>query len=539
MKKIIYFSFLLSLLMVCGLSFGGDVPEEKDRQLSRESGWLEVYDFAGERAGETFDVKARPKKRWGRAWLELLPMITVSQFNYWIKYSKWIEDWQFKFTWKDQKKRFFSLEALKFDSNDFQTNWTHAGAGAIYYNFARANNLTWAESFLFNTAVSLYWEYLVEWREVVSVNDNIWTALGGVPIGEALFQTSRFISRRPGVFNKIIAGLLNPILTFNQWLDRKKGIPYTGRQDEVHRFRLSAGQKQSSQTGGEADVHSHFGIDTEIIHIPGYGRAGSFSRGIKDTMSTRMHLDMTLSRQGVEELYTFTRVVLTGYAGQRLTQQGSRGLKGFSYFLGAGSGFELYKKRSVWEYDSGSYFFYADEYREIPLPTRFTDKFSTINVVGPVFDIAFFAPRTRLRLCLEAYFDFAMVNALALNDYTGIYGLVGAKATLANYGYYYGLGYNASADLDFRYRDIEVGAGIEYRYYDSIEGIDRFQDSITDDFNLVDSRLAYRFSLGYWFPHTPLGLLFTFEEFDRRGRIKEISRRRFDTRIYAQFQLNL
>ena len=76
--------------------------------------------------------------------------LAVSTVNYWNKYSKFIEDWQFTLTWKDQKRKFFTSEGLRLDSNNLRLNWTHAWSGALYYNWARTNRFSPLASFLFS-----------------------------------------------------------------------------------------------------------------------------------------------------------------------------------------------------------------------------------------------------------------------------------------------------------------------------------------------------------------------------------------------------
>ncbi|MBU4307713.1 MAG: hypothetical protein KKB32_07785, partial [Acidobacteria bacterium] len=51
--------------------------------------------------------EAKPAMKVGRAFLEMGINLTVSALNYWNKYAKFIEDWQFTLTWKDQKRKFF------------------------------------------------------------------------------------------------------------------------------------------------------------------------------------------------------------------------------------------------------------------------------------------------------------------------------------------------------------------------------------------------------------------------------------------------
>ena len=172
MRKIVFFIsvFILSLNLFC---YKGteNIIDSKD------------FNIHGFELSLRSKQVLEKKKKLGRAILECYALIAISQTNYWINYTDWIEDWQFRLRWEDQKMRLFTLDANRFDDNEFTTNWTHSLSGALYYNFSRSNNHTWLESFIFTSVASLYWEYLVEWREVVSVNDNIFTSFGGPSIG--------------------------------------------------------------------------------------------------------------------------------------------------------------------------------------------------------------------------------------------------------------------------------------------------------------------------------------------------------------------
>ncbi len=153
-------------------------------------------------------VKPAPKA-W-RAFIEMGLNLGISTVNYWIKYTKFLEDWQFTLTWKDQKRKFFTSEGLRLDSNKFRTNWTHAWSGALYYNWARSNRLSPLASFFFSSGGSLLWEYVAEWREIASINDQIFTWAGGPAIGEPLFQIADHFRSRPGFANRIACLLVDP-----------------------------------------------------------------------------------------------------------------------------------------------------------------------------------------------------------------------------------------------------------------------------------------------------------------------------------------
>jgi len=138
-----------------------------------------------------------PEKAWGRAVLENLALLGGLTVNYWIgvEYNKL--DWDFGLTWADQSLRIFELRNLRFDSNAFEVNALHSVQGAFSYLLSRTNGLTPAESFLVGLASSAAWEYIAEFREMVSLNDMIVTPIAGLPVGEGLFEASRFL-RRPG-----------------------------------------------------------------------------------------------------------------------------------------------------------------------------------------------------------------------------------------------------------------------------------------------------------------------------------------------------
>ncbi|MDD8013405.1 MAG: DUF3943 domain-containing protein, partial [Acidobacteriota bacterium] len=173
---------------------------------------------AGETQAETPSRDgARPRA--GRAFIEIGINLAVSTFNYWSKYTKFLEDWQFTLTWKDQKRKFFTSEGLRLDSNNMSLNWTHAWAGGLYYNWARTNRFSPFGSFLFSFGGSLFWEYIAEWREVASINDMIFTSAGGPAIGEPLFQIASHFRSRPGFLNRIACILVNPVLGINDAID--------------------------------------------------------------------------------------------------------------------------------------------------------------------------------------------------------------------------------------------------------------------------------------------------------------------------------
>lgn len=473
------------------------------------------------------------KKKLGRAILECYALLAISQTNYWINYTDWIEDWQFRLRWEDQKMRLFTLDANRFDDNKFATNWTHSLSGAIYYSFPRSNNHTWLESFIFTSVASLYWEYLVEWREVVSVNDNIFTSFGGPSIGESLFQLSNYFSRKSGVINKILTFIFNPIVCFNNWLDRKtKKNSIIDYKVPWHEFNFFLGQKKSFEPRKDYNyAHLNIGLETEIINVPEFEEPGNFSRFIKNVYSSEVFFDINLGSNGVEEYNALAKVALFGHFKHDIRKKSLNGLKGSNLFWGAATGFELFKEISFSSDDS-------DEIEKKSFPANFSDKLAVMNLFGPFFSYSIFSGSLKLRLRADAYVNFALINSFALNKYSSQYDISGAKSTLKNHGYYYALGLTISSDFTLSYRNFEFRGKIKYYCFNSIEGMDRHQINVIDDFDINDSRLISGFSFGFKLPSVPLTFELSLEGINRKGNIKDISCKEFKTRMYTRIKFD-
>ncbi len=464
-----------------------------------------------------------------RGLFEIGTLMAYSQTRYWLNYAKFIEDWQFHFSWKDQRRRFFSFEAWMFDSNAFSLNWTHSFAGVLYYQFGRTNGLSWPRSFLFSLGGSLWWEYVAEWREIISLNDNVMTSLGGFAAGEAWFQLGKYFIGRRGLLEQVLSFAVNPVLKFNHWLDLRKGQNRSlGPEPGWHDFRLFVGRKRMPTSSGAGAQSTMFvGFHTRIIHAPEYGRPENSDRRFSDTIASDLDVDLALRHGRIEEFNFATRVAGLGYYKQKIGPDAH----GYAYYVGMGSAFSLFKKKSVAYYDSSAVTVKQGYDLRLDEPRRFTDKMAAVHIVGPVFDYTAFAPKSRFRLVLDGYLDFGLINSFALNPYSEEEDIRGVKTTLLYYGYYYGIGTTLASDVTYRYGVLQFGGGLRYSAYGSIEGLDRFQEEITDDFHLKDERFACRLEAAVRLPWAPVELQANYEGINRHGVIKDVDRRDFEDRF--------
>jgi hypothetical protein len=484
-----------------------------------------------------FAKLSAPRKKKLRAGLEFGSLIVYSQVNYWIKYSHFIEDWQYKLRWEDQKRRFFTFEANRFDSNDFGLNWRHSLAGMIYYEFARSNNLSWLQSTIFSVGGSLYWEYFVEWREVISINDNIMTGLGGVVLGESWFQLGRYFFNSSNPVSHLFSWL-NPFMKINGWFDRKQMLPpyFHSHNPQVQDVYLFLGYRNSptSTSNGNAG-NLAVSLGSRIITASGYGIPGKIDERFTSPIYSQLDVDFMYHGNTREELAVTAKIVPLG----RFIQNISEDNKGYSFYYGLGSAFYVYVKRPVVDYDAEKVSIDYPEDFHFENPREFRDKLGAVHIIGPVFDVAYFSRPWFFRLRTEGYLSFGMINAWALNKYSLDYPVQGMKTTLTYYGYYYALGPALESSAEIGYQNLRLDGFINYQYYRSLQGRDRFQDKILDDSVIRDSRWHSGLKLQYHIPRTDFSFVGAVEWVKRWGKIHEVEDSNLEKRYYLGLKFNL
>ncbi len=474
-----------------------------------------------------------PKKKTLRAWLELGGFLAYTTASYWIR-SAFPEDWQFQLNFDTQMKRFFLFYGWRFDSNAFVTNWTHSPAGAIYYQFGRTNNLSWVQSWLMSVISSTYWEGFVEWKEVISLNDQIMTGLGGYSIGEPWFQLGRFLNAQSNVFLNAL-GFINPINKLNQWLDRKDPATWNYPPPGWHSFNLFTGVRSLSSAGQATQTGLYFSLDDQIMELPEYGKPGQLSETLKDTYFSQFTFDYTL-REGHADETNFTAEARSwGYVRQDIDAD----REGYSLSIGLGSSFEYFKKRPLDYYDINPVpVDQPVEVLDLERPRAFTDKLALLHIAGPVLDYTIFRRGFKLRSVTSAYFDFGLVNAFALNEYSALHDITGMKTTVVYYGYYYGFGGSFSEKADLEWGNFRARAQAGFGAWASADFKDRFPDRVTNNAHLGDNRTRWLLGAGWKVPHVPMQVFLNYEDIYRWGKIQEVRVHGLEKRAFAGLEFS-
>jgi len=271
-------------------------------------------------------------------------------------------------------------------------------------------------------------------------------------------------------------------------------------------------------------------LEARLLDLPEYGQPGAVRRAVRDPYVSEISVDYATRGGHAEETRFQTRAVTWG----RLYQRIDAGGDGTCLTLGLGSSFELFKKRPLADYDADPVPVKTDLSRlRLDEPRRFTDKLALLHVAGPVLDLTVFRRGLKLRTVVEAYLDFGLVNAAALNDYSRLHDVSGLKTTVFYYGYYYGLGGTVSAGARLDWKGFRVRGLASIGAWSSIDDLDRFRAEVTNNTSLRDTRIRLLAGVGWRVPGTALEVFADIEEVRRGGRIAEFAAGGRETKIYA------
>lgn len=435
---------------------------------------------------------------------ELALLLALGTAWYWAQQDVNSRDWDFDVSWESWRDK-FTGDAVRLDDNPITTNIVgHPVADAGYYLVARANGYAPLESFLFTLAASAVWEYLLEFREVVSLNDQVFTPVGGTVIGEVVYQLGEFFTRSADTpATRLLAWVFGAAQNVHRWWD---GTPaaraaltdrFGFRDDRWHQFDLSSGVGVAADTG-----IVELGLETQIFHLLEAGaRPGHVSTFLDRLVFTQMFVQASLDAGGLQDLSLFLKATLFGYAHQRRTHVQPGRARGVRVVLGPATAFEF--NTHTWS------------------ATGIEDIYGITHLLGPSLDLVYDAGALRLRLTLDGYGDFAAIRAFALDAFTQVGSLQFAKAVLRSRQYYYAIGLTTRAQATLTAGGLEVGVSGRYSAYDSIEGVDRRQEEITNDVQTTDTVGAVHLWMGYALGSDVLHVAVSYERRWRAGRASD------------------
>lgn len=178
------------------------------------------------------DARAQPPPSESRALrvaLEEVGVLLAGTGYYFLQHEVNSQDWAFDYSWATVETK-LNGEGYSFDTNFFKTNTlAHSGAGTLYYLAARGNYLLPTESLAVGFFSSAMWEFFAEFRERISINDQMVTPFGGFAFGEAMTQVGRLFMRG---CDSTLFGILGTVFAPSERLHRT--IDGTGSPHATH-----------------------------------------------------------------------------------------------------------------------------------------------------------------------------------------------------------------------------------------------------------------------------------------------------------------
>ncbi len=470
------------LLLALATPAAADLPDVADLDMDLVSGEEQAINY---------------KYKWPVMALEQLAWLAPPTIYYFSTTNLQREDFELKWDRESWKKKLVTFDGVVFDTGNWTSNaFRHPVFGAISYQIGRSNGFSPFAATLIDFTVAVVWEYVVEYRELVSINDLMVNTISGFMIGEPLFQLGKLGDHKGvGWARKSIAAVSSPVHTahriagYPSWkLDTR---PWTD-------FELSVGGNladHGSTRSGEVGVD----IDLELIRDARYGVPGTGSQWTGLAAFNRV---MGQARFGQGELSRSQFRTATTYFG-KYSRSIDDAINGSDSFFGLATGFDY-------------------ETREMPMEV---DRYAIFHLFGPKVALGLWRGKNHYTWETGASLDAGMMQAHVFGPVLP-FPEFPQTSVLQTRGYYFGGGLSASTRL--RLESPVWTAELEGRAYQmwSIDGRDRMETGAgaDDPRNVSDTRFSALAAVGVRPGIANAKLELTLEGTARRGAWEDDTR---------------
>ncbi len=397
-----------------------------------------------------------PEKHYLRTAIEEALALAGGTAWYWIDRERQVADWDFP-----SLSERLSLDVIRYDNNPHHVNFAfHAANGMSFHFLARINGLSFLESVAAGALTSLTWEYLLEYREKISLNDLIFTTGSGISLGEFVHVFGRYLNEDPDAAAYPAARWT---AGFPAALTRKMdGVPPASlatRPDFWHDLHLayafSSAETRARAEDGEHQLHGLY-FDGRFVRLPGYMQTGVWGKFFHTAEFTASEMELVFGSDA-SATRVYAETTLLGYHNQQI--HSDRNFLSNAYTLGVSTAYRYRREEAgIWDERVGV----------LHMPGLAAD----LNLLWRDFS---FEARARLHP------DFAGINALSNSDWEAAHPGEQGKSILRKQGYYYGYGGSAALSATLRYRSLQLGGRLWAASYSSDEGLDRIQEQLTVD----------------------------------------------------------
>jgi hypothetical protein len=432
-----------------------------------------------------------------RSLLEMGAGLALGTGGYWLLMNRNVTDWD-----NPRPLSRFDGSAWVLDNNSIGVNFLgHPATGGFSYSLARANHQSVAGAFGYSTLTSMVWEFVIEFKEKVSVNDVLVTPGAGLPLGEFFYKLGLYLDT--GHHASFPFDVARWTLGTGVALDRRldgRDAPNVAAQDNLgfsseiwHQFGLRYGVTDV-RTPAEADYGRYeLGVAGRLVTLEGYRKPRALQRSFWGAELSTFAADAEASRYG-SGFHVVADTMLLGHHVQRFWREGQR-LVGESLTVGTSLGYE-YLRSSANRY--------AGVERAVALPEpelRYhapnrREQYGALQLPGIAADFCWQRGWGGLDGSARLQPSFAGLGAESFYLWAASNLEERSKHILHRQGYFYGWGGVVNVSSQLSLGPFRAGFALMYGAYRSQDGLDRHAEQLTVDVPATGSLLRYVGSLG-------------------------------------------
>ena len=451
-----------------------------------------------------------------RYWLAAAEDLVFLGFGtafYWLRTDINQKDWD-----RPSLMDRLTLAAVRFDNNDSLTNHVvHPFSGAAYYATARVNNIDPLPASLYAFGGSLVWESALEWRELISINDMVFTSVGGLAMGEFFFQMGEYATTRRhpnwlGTVGEWTFGMPRAVhrAIFDDQPPHSELPPDALGLDSSrsHRFYVAP----QFMTIADRMTHERmYGLvaEAELARLPGFGRPGRFATTFSQGNFTEASVETnTNENDGLDLDLWFLATFWGRYAQTYDLPAPGEEPAGHATMIGLSTALR-----------------YADHHF---LDRR--DQVAVCHLLGPNFSFFGQTGSLRTRLDANAHVDFAAIRSLAFEDWRRDHDPTGVKSVLVDQNYQFHMGGSTRVRASAQWGPALAGVRGAFGLYESLEGADRFEEKVSHDLHGSERLWEWGAWVGGSVPPAHLEIRLGLDAFGRDSHIADVRVRRWDLR---------
>lgn len=446
---------------------GASEAEGLETPMPLPKNWFVAEDGTIADADQAYELRLSMMKP--NHWRPLLAeaiIMGIGNIWYWSDPSNEV-DWDLD-SWGQR----FMAGTYRYDNNHFRINWTgHPLTGSSFYVMARSNDLTMPVALTYAFMTSWAWEFVFEFYEKVSINDTIVTPWAGMVLGEFIYRVGYYVNSalQPTPLHRTLSWIFGfPIAIHRAIEDLPPAEAWSNSvgfgASTWHDLSVASGVTLKSNGFAAAEIT----LDGEMVAIPSYMRVGRDRRLLHDGDFTSLSLQFGIGGGGGGGgVQLEADAMLLGYFDQQIVKTDGH-LYGHALAVGTNGGFFMRQEE------------YAD----------WSERLGMVGLPGGSLELRVQHADMQFRLGLRAYPVFATTFAPTYPAWQEANPGAIPKSVLTKESDYLAWGAWGRLRLDAIWPDITLSLRVNADILDSSEGLDRFEERVTQDPNGISRHLG-------------------------------------------------